>query len=839
MTPHEALTILSPGPYPVRRRFYRALAEGLLASEPGGLVLFESTLDLPVPRVTARPSSLLAPLAAMPTFAGTPVETGPTRSADEPDYRGADVYGILVPGTPTFATAEALRSPPESAPLLGPGGWLGFQTFWARGEDGRLWAARRFRLSGSTPRDVRARFSAVAATVAQEWAHATGRSATVRPSGYGARRDWRRAATRSMPRDAWGAFLPAAVERTAEPAPFASIEAEPCRVGHGVVLGASGAGKTWFLAERASRAILRHEAVVAIDLHGDLAPAIVARLPADVRRRVVAVDALDRPLPGIAALAGSDERSAAHLVAAIKRLSADGTDVYWGFRLERIFDAFVRIVQESGGSLHDLYALLADADRRDAARLASRSTDLVRFLEELAPIARRNPDFLWAAAARLSKIVLVPALAELLSPADGGLPVEELLEGGRSLLVRLPFAALGPEAASFAGTLVLARVYLGLASRGSARGRCPAVLTVLDEVQGLSPRLVTEMLAEGRKFGLRLLLATQYPERLAPELRHAAAGVARDVVVFRVPRPSAATVGGWIGLSAAEADRLLTDLPTGHALERDPETGEIRPLAPGIAPQGLATDAWVGAVVASRREFLPTERSAPCGSLDDPATERLLLAVLAAEESGRPLTEDGLTSAAQRLPGPSPDPATIGDRARGLARRGYVEVGPGGVRLTPAGERRLGLGSATGATRESAEHRALLLRAFRTFARRGYLLEIVRQGRYDTTLPDAVFRQIPDRARAGSARDLAGALDTVRNGWAWRFFGGLDVHVEAEVSGALRPARIRHGFLKARSRGAFALFVVADARRAIRVKRALRAEGIGPAEAQVWTLRVG
>ncbi len=444
-------------------------------------------------------------------------------------------------------------------------------------------------------------------------------------------------------------------------------------------------GKTWFLAERASRAILRQESVVAIDLHGDLAPAIVARLPAGARRRVVAVDALDRPLPGIAALAGSDERSAAHLVAAIKRLSADGTDIYWGFRLERIFDAFVRIVQESGGSLHDLYALLADADRRDAARLASRSTDLVRFLEELAPIARRNPDFLWAAAARLSKVVLVPALAELLSPADGGFPVEELLEGGRSLLVRLPFATLGPEAASFAGTLVLARVYLGLATRGSARGRCPAVLTVLDEVQGLSPRLVSEVLAEGRKFGLRLLLASQYPERLAPELRHAAAGVARDVVAFRVPRPSAATVGGWIGLTAAEADRLLTDLPAGHALERDPETGEIRPLAPGVPPEGIATDAWAGAVAASRREFVPEARSAPCGSIDDPATERLLLAVLAAEESGRPLAEDGLTSAAVQLPGPSPDPATLGDRARGLARRGYVEVGPGWVRLDAGG----------------------------------------------------------------------------------------------------------------------------------------------------------
>ncbi len=149
------------------------------------------------------------------------------------------------------------------------------------------------------------------------------------------------------------------------------------------------------------------------------------------------------------------------------------------------------------------------------------------------------------------------------------------------------------------------------------------------------------------------------------------------------------------------------------------------------------------------------------------------------------------------------------------------------------------MSAATGATKETAEHRALLVRAFRTFARRGYLIEILRQGRFDTTLPDGLFRQLPERARGSPAIELARAVDAVRDGWAWRFFGGRDVHLEAEVSGALRPARIRHGYRKARARGAFALFLVSDARRAERVRRTLRADGVGRWEAQVWTLPVG
>jgi hypothetical protein len=122
-------------------------------------------------------------------------------------------------------------------------------------------------------------------------------------------------------------------------------------------------------------------------------------------------------------------------------------------------------------------------------------------------------------------------------------------------------------------------------------------------------------------------------------------------------------------------------------------------------------------------------------------------------------------------------------------------------------------------------------------ARRGLLLEIVRQGRWDTTLPDALLRQLPGRLREGAPVDLATEIDRARSGWAWRFFGGRDVQVEAEVSGALRPERIRHGVRKALRQNRFVLFLVADGHRAARVRSTLRALGIGPDRGQVWTLR--
>jgi hypothetical protein len=213
----------------------------------------------------------------------------------------------------------------------------------------------------------------------------------------------------------------------------------------------------------------------------------------------------------------------------------------------------------------------------------------------------------------------------------------------------------------------------------------------------------------------------------------------------------------------------------------------------------------------------------------------VLLAIFAAEESGHPIPSGDVTRAASRLAGPPIDLAELEGAWTRLARGPEIETTPAGVRLTPSGERRLGLEVATGAVSESAEHRALLLRAFRVFARKGYAIEILRQGRFDTTLPDAVFRQLGSSPRTSPA-EVARTLDRVRSGWAWRCFAGRDVHLEAEVSGALRPERIRRGCAKATARDAFALFLVGDAGRARRVRSALRSLGLGTDRAQVWTL---
>ena len=826
-----------------RRRGYRSLAYAIAATRPPAGLVFESTLAEPWPRITARPGSIFDTARADPASAAVPFEEIPVPDAPEPPAGWADrsfvVVPLSVPGQWPWRRPTVAGSRGAATRLLGLHGWVAFQTFWVRRPTGEIAVSRRGRLAAPTTDQLARLDASISAGIAGEWADATGVPAAVRPLGACSRRAWERGSIHGLPRDAWLVRSPETVADTAEIRAIGS-GADETTSEHTVVFGASGAGKTTYLAHRAGSAIRRGERVVAIDVHGDLTPAIVERVPVADRARLIAVDATQRPVPGIAALVhGSleEERAAAHLVATLKRLTPDGTDLYWGFRLERIFDTFVRLVLESGGSILDLYGLLTDPRRREAARWATRREDLATFLDELAPVVRRNPEFLWSAATRLSKIVLVPALGELLAPPGGGLPLESLIESGRSVLVRLPIAELGPEASTFAAALVLGRVYLGLVARSTRSGSVPLVHLVLDEVHGFPPRLLAEILTEGRKFGVRAVIATQYPERLAPETRSAAAGALTGCLAFRVPRPTSAEVGAWLGLPPGEAAELLPNLPVGRALGVEGDAGEVVVLPPIPDPSAApGPGAWQQTVDRTRAEFPATPGPSGGPEMDDTTTDRLLLATLGAEEEGRSVASGELVRSACDDPA---DLARVADHWRTVLRRGWATESDTGCRITPAGERLLGLAVPTGAVRETSEHRALLIRAFRIFARHGGRLEIVRQGRFDTTLPDARFRQLPPSAPGAPPIELAVALDRARLTWAWRYFGGRDVEVEAEVSGALRPDRIRRGWRKAEARGAFALFLVGNAERARRIRSTLRRIGVGPDRARVWTLPVG
>jgi hypothetical protein len=529
----------------------------------------------------------------------------------------------------------------------------------------------------------------------------------------------------------------------------------------------------------------------------------------------------------------------AHLVAAFKRLSTENGETFWGFRLERLFETFLHIVQEQGGDLVDLWSLLTDARRRDAARLTTERPELAQFLDELDGIVRRQPEFLWPAASRVAKVVGSPLLTALLAPGERSPEIGAHLRDGGSAIWRLPMGELGPEGITFAVTLLLTRVYLEWVRRAAKEILAPGlrVLFVLDEAHLFPARLLSEIVAEGRKFGLGLILATQYPARLAPELRDALTGAAGTVYLFRVPWASAALTGSWAGLSPEVAERVLPALPPGWAMVSSTGPQADRRLVAMPSPPTPDPTAWKELVRWSAVRYgspVPYRESVVNRSSES-MEEDLLLGLVALEAQRVDATRARLLRWMEEED--AFDPVLGLQTLDTLVRRGWARELGGQIALSAAGADRVGLTARTSARSESAEHRALLVAALRIFARHHERLEILRQGRFDTRLPDGRVAVLPREHRRWGPSELASYLDRRRREWIWRAFGGRDIHVEAEVSGATRRERIERDWEKARDAGAFLLCLVSGPDRARSIRRFLARAGVSPTRATVWTLR--
>ncbi len=758
------------------------------------------------------------------------------------ERRGVASTPAVYPG-PGGLVVEHLLPAPHA-------GWVATQTHWIVARDGEVRTATRGRFAAASAPDLPALEDAVRSHLrAGSLADMPGRLRTFR-AGRRIRRSWNSGARPRSSRPRAVPVRPEAI-RTAASFPLSSDPVDDPRLRHGILLGASGVGKTSALAQIARSALLEGRSVVLFDVHGDLAPRVVAQLPPATVDRLLGIDVSGTPqtLAGLSVFGPvpAEDRPMliAHLIAALKRLSPESGETYWGFRLERIFETFLRIVQEQDGDLTDLWGLLTDPRRRDAARLATATPELARFLDEIDGLVRRQPEFLWPAASRVSKVVASPLLAGLLAPRDRALAASDRLRAGGSILWRLPIGELGPEGVTFAVTLLLTRIYLDQVRRAAVDGP-PAqlrVLFVLDEAHLFPSRLLSEIIAEGRKFGLGLVAATQYPARLAHEVREALTGAAGSVYLFRIPWATAAETGSWAGLSPTVSEEVLPALPAGWAVVSSTGPGADRRLEPVPAAPAPDELGWRTVVARTAEQYGEPLASGVtgAGSQEEGLEDRLLLGMVALSAEGVAVTSERLLAwIAPELPTDSSDPLETRRVLEELRRRGWVRCRerPDLLELTLSGAERVGLTARTGARPESVEHRMLLVEALRIFARRHERLEILRQGRFDTRLPDGRVAVLPPEHRRWSPAELQAFLERRRTAWIWRAFGGREIFVEAEVSGASRRERIERDWTKARDAGAALLVLVSDVGKARSVRRVLDRLQVPRLRGCVWVLSV-
>ena len=398
---------------------------------------------------------------------------------------------------------------------------------------------------------------------------------------------------------------------------------------HGLVVGASGQGKSTGLSRIGQRELARGRTLIVVDVHdGDL----VRRLRDEAARqgrpclfvdfgepdpRLVPVLRIADPPIGVS--------DAAHLEDLWTMLRSDVwaemPQDYFGPTGTRVTRAGLALAikdpaREFGlGDVARLIDPREDAFRRAVlTRVADK--DLTRtVLSEIMPMVSSKDDNSAAWISSKFAPLSTPAVRAILEGRENRVPVEEAIQRGWSILVHAPAASLGEDASRILVAALLHRVW-------GAMRRMPdadPITLILDEWQKYASHFTSVLLAEARKYGGRLVMANQNFAQLPSRIRETVLSNIGALATYRVGPADAALLDG---LFPTIPTRVMQTLPP-HTLalstfESDLVASGPTPLpaaeADGPTWQEALTSFWDGPEPALKIEEAPDlEEAAPSG----------------------------------------------------------------------------------------------------------------------------------------------------------------------------------------------------------------------------------
>ena len=349
------------------------------------------------------------------------------------------------------------------------------------------------------------------------------------------------------------------------------------RLKHVAIFGMTGVGKTTLLTNIVTQDIARGDGLMLLDPNGDFAEFALGLVPRQRANHVCYLNLADTGFPvGFNVLEDvePDTRDvlASSIVSAFMHIWPDA----FSPSAERILlHAVTALIEVPSGTLMLLRRLLTDDNYRApiVARLQS-------------PITRgffEHEFELWDADFRerclspiLNKVDVFAAstaIRHVLGQPRSTLHLERAMQNARIIIVNTSKGLIGDKPAFLMGGLLLARIK----AAGMARASLPPdqrrpFHLIIDEAHSYSTDAIVSLLQEARKYGLSVVLATQYMKGLPPATQAAIRGSLGTLVVFRVGVDDAE-------LFAPEFNRLheqfnptaLYELGVGQTMARLPE----------------------------------------------------------------------------------------------------------------------------------------------------------------------------------------------------------------------------------------------------------------------------
>lgn len=312
------------------------------------------------------------------------------------------------------------------------------------------------------------------------------------------------------------------------------------RLAHIFCIGKTGVGKSTLLTNMATSDIEKGKGLAVIDPHGDVANALLQKIPEHRKQDLVNFNPCDtehpiafNPLHGVHP--NYHHLVASGLVSVFKKIWGDTS---WGPRMEYILRfCLLTLLEYPDATLLDIQPLLTDTIHRDKILAYVQNEHTIAFwqneflkypaalrAEAIAPILNKTGLFLTS----------VP-LRNVVGQKTTSFRMQQVLDGSKVLIANLSKGIIGEDACTLLGSMLVTSIQLAALYRAkqAQEARKPFFLYI-DECQTFVTLSFADMLAEARKYGLGVFMANQFLDQLHEKIRAAIFGNCGTIISFRV-----------------------------------------------------------------------------------------------------------------------------------------------------------------------------------------------------------------------------------------------------------------------------------------------------------------
>lgn len=392
---------------------------------------------------------------------------------------------------------------------------------------------------------------------------------------------------------------------------------------HAYILGSTGSGKTTLILSMLQQDIAAGHSIVVVDLRGDLVNGVLelCRRKRVDPSRIHLIDLRERefPIQGFNPLRGEGEPSirALHVLDLVGRESQS-----WGVQLEESFRAALLLLAAAGEPLTKLDSVFHDRLFRLRCLTHVSDEHVLGFWKRFDSMQpTRQQTFALPVMNKIAPLLAVPALRGALS-GESAIDLPSVLrQPGSILLVSLAVDELQRSGRMFGSLLVSAIAREVMANIDLDRRR-NAVRLYVDEFENMASEGFESLIAEGRRFGLTLVLSHQTLAQLTPKLRSVIRNNAGIQIIFQCGFEDASTIAREFPEDIdAEAIREL-EVGQAFVMYRDGDIVEVE-FHPPKRTQESDLRAFTRSLYKQGKSDAPSQDSEPDSSDPEPLEDWL------------------------------------------------------------------------------------------------------------------------------------------------------------------------------------------------------------------------